>query len=201
MGEKVSDRTKGVQFFGTRLEKLIESKGKSIRGVAEASGLSISYITNIIKGRRAPTSTTLRKLAEGLDLPFEDIAFLLVVGGGFKVDGSGQERLWIWKMNDGRGLSAGSLKIIPKDDLVKLYPLYNEGEAEHYIKAYIKDVLYKEALEKPMDTIEDDETDRLRQEVANSLTSLDRNGLIFIKEQLKSYQKLVKSISQNSLED
>lgn len=201
MREKVSDRTKDVQFFGAKLEKVIEGKGKTIRDVAEASGLSVPYLTNIIKGRRAPTFTTLRKLAEGLDLPFEDIAFLLVVSGGFKVDGSGQEKLWIWKMNDGRGLSAGSLKMIPKDDLTVQFPLYNESEADYYIKAYIRDVLYKEALAKPMDTVEDDETDRLRQEVADSLTALDRNGLMFIKEQLKLYQKFVKNISRKSLED
>lgn len=201
MGEKVSDRTKEVQFFGARLEKVIESKGKAVRDIAEASGLSVPYLTNIIKGRRAPTFTTLQKLSEGLDLPFEDIAFLLVVGGGFKTSESGQEKLSIWKMNDGRGHSAGALKLISKDDFIELYPLYNQDESEQYIKAYIRDVLYREALSKSKDPFGDDDTERLRQEVVNSIISLDNNGLVFIKEQLGIYRKFVKPIGRTGMKE
>lgn len=195
MGENVSKRTAEVKFFGSKLEIMLCDEGRSVKDAADASGLSISYLTNIIKGRRAPSLTVLRKLANGLGLPFEDIAYLLVVGDGFKSDATGKESFKVWKMNDGRGLSAGALVKVSKDDLIKQYPDYSDCNSKHYIKQYIRDVLYKDALSKPLEPsdeedngVNEDNSD-LIQDIIVDLKALDRKELEYVKAGVRLYIK------------
>lgn len=55
--------------FAVHLLGLMEAKGISQRRLAILSGISLGKINKIVHNKANLTITTLRKLAEGLDLP------------------------------------------------------------------------------------------------------------------------------------
>lgn len=55
--------------FTVHLASLMEAKGMSQRRLATLSGVSLGKINKIVHNKANLTLTTLRKLAEGLDLP------------------------------------------------------------------------------------------------------------------------------------
>ena len=55
--------------FAVHLVSLMEEKGMSQRRLATLSGVSLGKINKIVHNKANLTLTTLRKLAEGLDLP------------------------------------------------------------------------------------------------------------------------------------
>lgn len=55
--------------FAVHLFSLMEAKGISQRRLAILSGISLGKINKIVHNKANLTVTTLRKLAEGLDLP------------------------------------------------------------------------------------------------------------------------------------
>lgn len=54
--------------FGSRLRAYRRSKGKTIAQVADASGLSLPYISNLERGRGNPTVGAINRLAEALGI-------------------------------------------------------------------------------------------------------------------------------------
>lgn len=54
---------------GARLRQLRTERGKSMRSLARASGLSTNALSMIERGRTSPSVSTLYKLAEALDVP------------------------------------------------------------------------------------------------------------------------------------
>jgi transcriptional regulator with XRE-family HTH domain len=55
--------------FAAHLAGLMEAKGMSQRRLATMSGISLGKINKVVHAKANLTLTTLRKLAEGLDLP------------------------------------------------------------------------------------------------------------------------------------
>ena len=54
--------------FGVQLRGLRRSTGRTLKQVAEASGLAVSTVSKIETGRMSPTYDVLLKLARGLDI-------------------------------------------------------------------------------------------------------------------------------------
>ncbi len=60
--------------FGEWVRRRREEAGLSINQLAKRSGLSEKYIRLLERGERHPKVETLRKLARGLGVPFEEVA-------------------------------------------------------------------------------------------------------------------------------
>lgn len=56
-----------------RLKELRTNKDLTLKGVAERSGLSVSYLSDIERGRTTPTLNTLEALADALDMSVIDL--------------------------------------------------------------------------------------------------------------------------------
>lgn len=54
---------------GSRLRELRQERGKSMRALARASGLSTNALSMIERGRTSPSVSTLYKLADALEVP------------------------------------------------------------------------------------------------------------------------------------
>ena len=60
--------------FYDQLKDIRKSKGYTIREVAERSGVSAAYISQLENGnRRVPSPHILWKLSEGLDIPYTEL--------------------------------------------------------------------------------------------------------------------------------
>ncbi len=60
--------------FGQRLRQLRLSKGMTVVRLGEATGLSQAYISSLENGsRQSPTLKTIRRLAEALSVPVEEL--------------------------------------------------------------------------------------------------------------------------------
>lgn len=59
--------------FTSHLVRLMEAKGISQRKLSTLSGVSLGKVHKIVHNRANLTITTLRKLAEGLDIPTKDL--------------------------------------------------------------------------------------------------------------------------------
>lgn len=58
--------------FGKRLRKIRRNKDLTQEQLAEAVGVSLDFISNIERGKSAPSFPTIEKLAEVLQVPIED---------------------------------------------------------------------------------------------------------------------------------
>lgn len=54
-------------------KKNIAKRGKNIRQFSEEIGISPSYMSLVINGRRNPSPKTANKIAQGLDLDVKDV--------------------------------------------------------------------------------------------------------------------------------
>lgn len=63
--------------FTTRL--LIAETGKSLRDFAKDAGISHSYLSQILSGKRSPSPTVAKKIANGLNAKIEEIFLIKVV--------------------------------------------------------------------------------------------------------------------------
>ena len=59
--------------FGKRLSTLRNQKGVTQEQLAEASGLSVDFLSLIERGRRAPSFKTLEQLSKALGLSVRDL--------------------------------------------------------------------------------------------------------------------------------
>lgn len=65
-------------ILGLKVRKYRQSKGFGLKELAQASGLSVSYLSEIEKGRKYPKPDKILKLAEGLGVPFDELVSLRV---------------------------------------------------------------------------------------------------------------------------
>ena len=65
-------------ILGLKLRTLRQERAASLQEVADASGLSISYLSEIEKGKKYPTPGRLLDLAGALDVPYDDLVSLRV---------------------------------------------------------------------------------------------------------------------------
>jgi transcriptional regulator with XRE-family HTH domain len=61
------------QNFGEYLRNVRQAKGITIRELAEKTGLNHSAISRIERNERIPKATTIKKLALGVDEPYESL--------------------------------------------------------------------------------------------------------------------------------
>lgn len=63
-----------VRFIlGLKLKNLRLDKGYSLKDISQRAGLSISYLSEIEKGKKYPKPEKLLQLAQALDVPFDDL--------------------------------------------------------------------------------------------------------------------------------
>jgi len=65
-----------VNNFGTRIRKLREEKKLTLRGLAERSNLSYSFIASLEKGRYNPSRESIYSLANPLDADVNELLML-----------------------------------------------------------------------------------------------------------------------------
>ena len=65
-------------ILGLKLRKLRQERGSTLRDLAARSGMSISYLSEIEKGKKYPKPERLLRLAEALDVPFDELVSLKV---------------------------------------------------------------------------------------------------------------------------
>ena len=68
----------GERTLGAKLRRLRTEKGISLRGLAQATGLTPSFLSQVERDLAEPSITSLRRLAEALRVP----VFLLFVNSG-----------------------------------------------------------------------------------------------------------------------
>jgi len=72
-------RTDNLRFIlGLKLRTLRQERNQSLKEVADASGLSVSYLSEIEKGRKYPKPDKLMDLAQAFDVPYDDLVSLRV---------------------------------------------------------------------------------------------------------------------------
>jgi transcriptional regulator with XRE-family HTH domain len=59
--------------FGKRLREVREKRGESLRSLAERAGMSYAYISDMERGVRVPSLTTIIRLAVALDCKVTDL--------------------------------------------------------------------------------------------------------------------------------
>jgi transcriptional regulator with XRE-family HTH domain len=60
-------------YFGATLRKTRERAGISLRRIAEATGISPTYLSDVEHGRRMPSREIIGKLAEAMELPVGEL--------------------------------------------------------------------------------------------------------------------------------
>lgn len=65
-------------ILGLKLRRLRQAAGRTLSEIAAASGLSVSYLSEIEKGKKYPKPEKLMALAEGLGVPFDELVSLQV---------------------------------------------------------------------------------------------------------------------------
>jgi transcriptional regulator with XRE-family HTH domain len=73
-----ADRGRPRLVLGLKLKALRQKRGLPLREVAAAAGLSISYLSELEKGKKYPKPDRLVALAEALDVPFDELVTLRV---------------------------------------------------------------------------------------------------------------------------
>ncbi|MBQ0747862.1 MAG: helix-turn-helix transcriptional regulator [Marinobacter sp.] len=62
--------------LGNAIEECRKLKGVTKSRLAESAGISVSYLTLIVKGQREPTMTAIEKIASALGVPSSLLIFL-----------------------------------------------------------------------------------------------------------------------------
>ena len=206
MNESRKQRMNKTSIFGKKLEELRKKKDYSIKDMAQMCNITYSHLNNLLNGLRAPSLDSLCKIAKGLNVPFEDIAYFLVLDQLLKIDEKGNKVVPVWVMTSGRGPTAGSIKFLDEQELLEFYgDDYNKNEFFSFVKRYLVDRLYKDRYEelffdikspkdiyKPSLIDRPSDTSTLLYEVLESIHTLDNEGLDFIKHQINLYKKHLK---------
>jgi len=64
---------KEAVIFGDRLRERREKQDLSVRSLADLAGMSYTYISDMERGRRVPSLTTIIRLAVALDCKVTDL--------------------------------------------------------------------------------------------------------------------------------
>lgn len=62
-----------AELFGTRLRELRRRTGKTQEQLAHAAGLTTNYVSDVERGRKVPSLTTILQLAHGLECSPTDL--------------------------------------------------------------------------------------------------------------------------------
>lgn len=62
-----------MDTLGVKLKRARRQKNKTLKEVAELSGLSISFISNIERGQRNPNLSSLQRICDALGLPMHNL--------------------------------------------------------------------------------------------------------------------------------
>ena len=62
-----------AEVFGARLRELREARGESTRSLADLTGISYPYISEMERGLKVPSLTTIIRLAIALDCNVTDL--------------------------------------------------------------------------------------------------------------------------------
>jgi transcriptional regulator with XRE-family HTH domain len=73
-----ADRGRPRLVLGLKLKALRQKRGLPLREVAAAAGLSVSYLSELEKGKKYPKPDRLVALAEALGVPFDELVTLRV---------------------------------------------------------------------------------------------------------------------------
>jgi transcriptional regulator with XRE-family HTH domain len=65
-------------ILGLKVRNLRHERGETLQSLASRAGLSISYLSEIEKGKKYPKPEKLLRLAEALAVPFDDLVSLKV---------------------------------------------------------------------------------------------------------------------------
>jgi transcriptional regulator with XRE-family HTH domain len=65
-------------IFGLKIKKLREEKEISLKTLATATGISISYLNEIENGKKYPNTQKVSKLAEVFEVPYDQLVALKV---------------------------------------------------------------------------------------------------------------------------
>jgi len=63
------------EAVGTALRRRRQDQGRTLREVAEAAGVSLTYLSEIERGRKEPSSEVLEAVCAALDLVLADLLF------------------------------------------------------------------------------------------------------------------------------
>lgn len=63
-------------IFGMKLRNYRQDRGYSLKQLSEKTGLSVSYINEIEKGKKYPKAEKILLLAKGLEIPYDDLVSL-----------------------------------------------------------------------------------------------------------------------------
>lgn len=63
-------------IFGLKLKQLRQGKNMSFKDLAEASGMSVSYLNEIEKGKKYPKTEKIVKLSHALHVPYDELVSL-----------------------------------------------------------------------------------------------------------------------------
>ena len=65
-------------ILGLKLRNLRLARGEALRDIAERAGLSVSYLSELEQGKKYPKPDKLLRLAEALEVPYDDLVSLKV---------------------------------------------------------------------------------------------------------------------------
>jgi len=65
-------------ILGLKLKKLRHERGSTLKNLSDQAGISVSYLSEIEKGKKYPKPERLLALAEALDVPFDELVSLKV---------------------------------------------------------------------------------------------------------------------------
>src|ERR1035437_7138098 len=60
-------------IFGLKLKQLRQDKNLSLAELSEKSGLSISYLNEVEKGKKYPKADKIAELSHALDIPYDKL--------------------------------------------------------------------------------------------------------------------------------
>jgi transcriptional regulator with XRE-family HTH domain len=168
----------------------------TITDMARKCDISHTFMRQLITGERHPSLDMLFRLADGLEIPFEELAMQFV--GDVNMN-NGQRTVPYLKINNKRSKgSDGLLTAVREKELKEYYPNFKPDEIMKFVRKYLRDVVYKDDYEKWrkekfLETMEIkkerplSKKERLLNEILSTMYDLDETSLMYIKDHLSLY--------------
>lgn len=182
--------------FAQWLEDHRGNQNMTITDMARKCDISHTFMRQLITGERHPSLDMLFRLADGLEIPFEELAMQFV--GDVNMN-NGQRTVPYLKINNKRSKgSDGLLTAVREKELKEYYPNFKPDEIMKFVRKYLRDVVYKDDYEKWrkekfLETMEIkkerplSKKERLLNEILSTMYDLDETSLMYIKDHLSLY--------------
>ncbi|MEW6047630.1 MAG: XRE family transcriptional regulator [Bacillota bacterium] len=132
-----------AEMVGERLRQLRKAKKWTLKETAEASGLSVSFISDIERGEAAPTLTSLERLARALGVGLEAL-FALPAHAAQVTRADELPTVEAWRGDviyyrlsstaiENRKLECLVVKLLPSPRWLRAQPYSHEGEEFGYV--------------------------------------------------------------------